>query len=63
MQGTQGPAPESFERMGMAELSAGRRISLRRRNESSQCSNVGPAAKEVPINGLPSTRSPVFLET
>lgn len=46
MPGSQEPAPESFERIGMAEPGQGRRIGLRRRSESSQCCDTGPTAKE-----------------
>lgn len=47
MSGAQEPASDSFARSGMAEPGQGRRIGLRRRNESSQCCDVGPTAKEV----------------
>ena len=47
MPGSQQPASESLAPMGAAEPGQRRRISLRRRNESSHCCDVGPTAKDV----------------
>jgi hypothetical protein len=47
MEASQEPAPESFAPVATAEPGQGHRISLRRRNESSHCCDLGPTAKEV----------------
>src|SRR5205807_10384020 len=47
MSGSQEPGTQSLARIRIAEPGQGRRSGLRRRNESSQCSDVGPTAKEV----------------
>ena len=47
MPGSQGPAPASFAPIGTVQPGQPRRINLRRRNESSQCCDVGPTAKDV----------------
>ena len=47
MPGSQEPAPESFTAIGKAEAGQGHRITLRRRNEASQCCDLSPTAKDV----------------
>lgn len=47
MPGSQEPAPASFAPIGTVQPGQPRRINLRRRNESSQCCEVGPTARDV----------------
>src|SRR5438445_1551176 len=49
MSGSQEPAAASFTAIGTAQPGQPRPINLRRRNESSQCCDVGPTAKSVLI--------------
>lgn len=46
---SQEPDAQGFAAMGMADPGQAHRVSLRRRNESSQCCDIGPTAKEVLI--------------